>query len=264
MPFASVNNLKTHYLQKGNENNRPLVLLHGFTLDHRMWDDQLEFFSQNYLVIIPDARGHGLSEAPQTNYARTDRVEDLLALINYFGFDKIDLVGLSMGGSTAIGFALKHQVRLNSMTLVDTGAAGFSPGKKFSIIDKLVKEKGLKAGIEKWIAWTHGWYKDDQEEVREKIEMMMREHSGAVWLDEMRGKYPRTIDLDNVNNIKIPVLIMCGENDRIFVPLAKQLHEKIDGSVLKIIANSGHMLNMEQPEVFNMELNKFLETTTVV
>ena len=90
---------------------------------------------------------------------------------------------------------------------------------------------------------------------------MMKEHSGAIWMDEMRGKYPRTVDLDYVHNIKIRTLIMVGENDRIFVPLAKELHEKIDRSILKIITNAGHMLNMEKRDIFNTELSNFLITT---
>ena len=88
---------------------------------------------------------------------------------------------------------------------------------------------------------------------------MMREHGGAIWLDPMRGKYPRTVDLDHVHNITVPTMIFVGEDDRIFVPLAQQLHERIQSSALQVFENTGHMLNLEQPDKFNGALKVFLQ-----
>ena len=129
MPFADLDDIRIHYLD--NERNAaPLIFLHGFTLDHRTWRMQSVYFDKRYRVILVDSRGHGLSEVPKTNYARSDRVRDLLNLLDYLNIEKAHIVGLSMGGTTGIGFALDNSDRLLSLTLASTGAAGYSAGPK--------------------------------------------------------------------------------------------------------------------------------------
>ena len=87
---------------------------------------------------------------------------------------------------------------------------------------------------------------------------MMLEHSGAIWMDPMRGKYKTVNDLENVHKIEIPTKIFAGEMDSIFLPLAQQLHKRINESLLSIYPNVGHMLNLEAPARFNEELEEFI------
>jgi len=235
-----------------------VVFLHGFSLDHRQWAPQVPFFAPLYRVILPDARGHGLSEASKTGYSRNHRVQDLSQLVDILKIEKFHLVGLSMGGATAIGYALKHQERLKSLTLVSTSAAGYSVGKKFSRLDDLAKSEGVDAALKKWMDWGLAWYKDDLREIGETLKQMMTEYSGAVWADPMRGKYPRSDDLQNVHAINVPTQILAGELDRMFVPLAKMLHKQIADSRLTLYENTGHMINLEAPKRFNADLGKFL------
>jgi 3-oxoadipate enol-lactonase len=237
----------------------PMVFLHGFTLDRRMWRPQVDFFSQYYRVILLDSRGHGLSDAPVTGYRRADRVEDLRGFIEYLQIKRFHLIGLSMGGSTAIGYALKYQDRLASLALVSTGAAGYDVSKKIARIDQIAREQGLQTARAKWKETTLTWYKREKRAIRELMETMIDEHSGAIWLDPMRGRYQREDDLQRVHTIKVPVMIFAGAADRIFLPLAKLLHERIPNSTLKVYEEVGHMVNLEAPERFNRELKEFLE-----
>ncbi len=238
----------------------PIVFLHGFTLDHRMWREQKEYFAKQYRVIVHDSRGHGKSEAPPTNYSRDHRVEDLKLMLDQLGIDKCHLVGLSMEGSTGILFALKYPERLRSLTLVSTGAAGWNVGKKISKIDELARAKGKEVALEQWLEWALQWYKgkDQFREVAQLLEEIMREHSGAIWADPMRGKYPRMTDLEHVHKIKVPTMIMAGERDRVFVPLAKELHKKIEGSRYIMYPGVGHMINLEIPERFNGDVGEWV------
>lgn len=100
--FAAVNGIRLYYEVAGS--GRPLVLIHGMSLDTRMWDDQFEPLAQHYRVVRYDARGFGKS-ALQTgrSYAHTD---DLKALLEYLDIEHAFIVGLSMGGGIAIDFAL--------------------------------------------------------------------------------------------------------------------------------------------------------------
>ena len=269
MPYAFIQqpgaSYRLFYLDMFTENTTrpPVIFLHGFTLDHRMWVANAHFFRDSHRVILLDAKGHGLSDSPTTGYSRAHRVGDLRAFMDVLHLDKAHVVGLSMGGSTAIGFALSHQDRLASLTLVDTGAAGFSPGIKIEKIDRLAKEKGLEAARSKWMDSALVWYKKDKEHIRALMQTMIKEHSGAVWLDPQRGRYPRENDLQRVHEIKVPTIIFVGERDRIFLPLAKKLHEKIPGSRLSVFEGVGHMLNLEVPERFNEELKVFLEESGI-
>lgn len=267
MPFAQLGDIQLYYEETGIREARseqraslPIVFLHGFTLDGRMWSDQLEHFGATHHAIAPDARGHGRSDAPTTGYSRRDRVLDLKAFVDSIGLDRFHLVGLSMGGSTSIGFALAHQHRLASLTLVSTGAAGYSVSKKISHIDRMAREKGLEAARAKWREIALMYYKDDKQGIAQRMSAMIDQHSGAIWMDPRRGHYPREEDMPRVHSIDVPTLIMAGSDDKIFAELAALLHERIRGSNLLIYDGFGHMINMEAPTRFNKDLGRFILT----
>jgi pimeloyl-ACP methyl ester carboxylesterase len=207
-----------------------------------------------------DARGHGKSDAPETGYGRDFRIEDLLELFEHLEIDKVHVVGLSMGGSTAIGFALKYQSKLKSLTLVSTGAAGFRPGRKVARVDELARKEGVETARKHWLEWNLLYYKDKHQDVGKLLKTMIEEHSGAIWADTMRGHYPKSDDLEEAHNIKVPTFLIAGEKDKIFVPLSQELHERIEGSQLHIMKKAGHILNLEFPQGFNKLLNSFLES----
>lgn len=265
MPYKTIDKIKIYYEEYIPEvfsNKIPIIFLHGFTLDHRMWKPQADYFRNKFHLIIPDTRGHGLSGAPQTGYSRARRVEDLMDLVNQLGFKQIHLVGLSQGGVTAIGFALKYQKLLRSLTLVDTGAAGFSVGPKIGKIDQIAQTKGINAARDRWMKTALMWYNEAQDEIKQLVEKMMLEHSGAIWVDPMRGKYKTANDLENVHKIEIQTKIFVGEMDKIFLPLAQQIHTRINGSKLSVYPKVGHMLNLEAPDLFNKELEDFINSVS--
>jgi len=227
-----------------------------------MWAAQAAFSHNRYRVILLDARGHGLSDTPETGYSRAHRVEDLQRFIDHLQIERFHLVGLSMGGTTGIGYALKHQDRLASLTLVSTGAAGYDVGGKISHIDRIAREKGVETAQKKWKDIALGWYRQEKKEIKELLERMMDEHSGAVWRDPMRGRYPREYDLKKVHAITVPTMIFAGAADRIFLPLARLLNERIPNSRLRVYDDVGHMVNLEAPERFNRELKRFIEVSS--
>ena len=263
MPYLELDDFRLHYMDypgpPAADDKPPVVMLHGFTIDHRMWVADAEQLSQWYRVLVPDSRGHGLSGAPETNYSRAHRVADLAAFLDRLSIDRIHLVGLSMGGTTALGVALTHPERLASLTLVSTSAAGYDHGPKIRKIDEIARTKDVQTALTKWIQATLRYFGSDLKHVRDLLEVMMRDHSGAIWADPMRGKYPPENDLARVDQIELPTLIMVGEKDQPFVPLAKTLHEKISGSRLMILPSVGHMVNLEIPNDFRATLKAFVD-----
>jgi len=257
MPYADLGENRLYYEESGAV--VPLIFLHGFSLDHRMWEPQAVFFDRHYRVICPDAFGHGQSDCPKTGYSRAHRVEDLAKFVDKLKIDRFHLVGLSMGGSTAIGFALKYQERLLSLALVSTGAAGYSVSRKFDRLDQVARKEGVELARQKWLDWSLAWYKDKRSDVGRFIKTIMDDYSGAVWADPMRGQYPKEQDLERVHEITVPTLLLAGELDRVFATLARKLHRRIEGSSLKIHEQVGHMLNLEAPDRFNRDLEAFIQ-----
>lgn len=287
MPYVSLGDFRLYYETSGPAasaaGRAPVVLLHGFTLDRRMWSETREFLAREFPVIVPDARGHGRSDAPATGYSRADRVEDLARFADRLGLERFHLVGLSMGGSTALGYALRDQARLVSLTLVSTSAAGWNIGRKMERAEEQGREirrrahqeqgedfaaaaaRGLAYVRERWIEYGLRVYREDQRSIRDRLEQMMREYSGAAWLDERRGKYPSPgNDVERVHTITAPTLIVAGEKDKVFAPLAQELGKRIAGSRVIIHRGVGHMVNMEIPEQFDGNTGAFLRAAEKV
>ncbi|MFH2037639.1 MAG: alpha/beta hydrolase [Candidatus Zixiibacteriota bacterium] len=256
MPFIKSNSVKIYYEVVGSGD--PVIFLHGFSLDRTMWKDQVESFSKDYQVFAVDARGHGKSDAPETGYAREDRAEDILNLANELGLEKFHLVGFSMGGGDALSFAIDHQDRLMSLTLIGTVAAGWVPRKKFRDFSSVARENGIESARTLYIKSSLSHYETRNREIKEKLEKMMTGFSGKSWTDPKKGKYLVRDDLRLSSLLELPVLIIIGQHDIFFRPLAEQLNESIFESKLEIVKDTGHMVNMETPEKFNKLLSDFL------
>ncbi|MFJ9840857.1 alpha/beta fold hydrolase [Kitasatospora sp. NPDC101155] len=99
----------------------PVVLLHGSGMDSRLWDAVVPELSRHHDVIRYDARGLGRSTPPERTF---DDVEDLRAVLDHFGLDRAALVGLSMGGETALDFTLAHPERVTALALIGASVSG--------------------------------------------------------------------------------------------------------------------------------------------
>ncbi|MFH1372906.1 MAG: alpha/beta fold hydrolase [bacterium] len=267
MPYAQLDSLRLYYEEyaptgspepPSGETEATVLLLHGFTLDRRVWTPQADYFGNRRRTILLDVRGHGLSDAPKAGYSRDDQVEDLARFVDILGIERFHLVGLSIGGATAIGYALKYQSRLVSLTLVSGWAVGWNIGRKISHVGQVARRDGIEAARQKWQEVTLGWYRQDQKEVRELIQLMMSEHSGAPWLDPALDWQSPESDLPHVPDVTIPTLLMAGGSDPVFLKLARRLNETMPNSRLSVYEGGGHILNLEKPERFNRELGNFL------
>lgn len=262
MPTVDTGDVTLFYDEYGS--GPPIVFLHGFTLDRRMWRVQMDFFSRWYRVIAYDSRGHGRSSCPDSGYSRADRVHDLKRLVDILGLRKIHLVGLSMGGATALGFALDHPESLSSLVLVDTAAGGYMPPSKYRNMRDVAVTVGVEEAKRRWIKTSLFYYANRNESVRRELAEMMAGHCGHLWLDPKRGAYNDRDDVALSHRIEIPTMIFAGEKDRHFLPLARTLHKNIENSEIDIVPGVGHMLNMEAPDRFNQRLKQFLDRVRVV
>ncbi|MEE9441320.1 MAG: alpha/beta hydrolase [candidate division Zixibacteria bacterium] len=257
MPHVDTQEVSIYYETKGRGST--IVFLHGFTLDRRMWGTQVEYFSKRFRTLVYDSRGHGKSGCPESGYSRADRVRDLAALVEKLRLAPFHIVGLSMGGATALGYAIDHPESLLSLTLADTAAAGFQPPPKYKDMRERVESMTIADIKRVWKRNALFYYARKNPQLRDELAEMMDGHCGNLWTDPQRGTYKDRDDVVLSSKIKIPTLIFIGEKDKFFLPLAKKLHQNIENSEMDIVSEVGHMVNMEDSNRFNMRLEQFLD-----
>src|SRR5262245_49732283 len=179
--FAEVNGTRLYYEMAGSGD--PLVLIHGMTLDTRMWDDQFEPFAQQYRVRY-GARGFGKSALPTAEkpYAHTD---DLKALMTHLDIARAFILGLSMGGGIALDFAVAHPEATEALIPVDSRLNGWQPDAEFAAYLSAVRTRASAAGIQ---AARDGWtysamFKPALENrtVASRLAQIIADYSGWHW-----------------------------------------------------------------------------------
>lgn len=230
----------------------PVVFVHGFTLDHRMWKPQVDEFSKKFKVITYDLRGFGKSSTPEDKHSHH---EDLKALLDHLGVPEAHIVGLSLGGEIALDFAVSYPDMIKTLTLVDSSLGGYKSTVDWNVHSEL----GLNKARENWL--NHQVFNKTIENIEATLllKQIVSDYSGWHWFNsDLREKVsPSTIE--QIQNIKVPTLIMIGEYDlSYFKDIAVILNNKISNSKKIIIKNSGHMSNLENIEQFNKTIEQQL------
>jgi pimeloyl-ACP methyl ester carboxylesterase len=128
MNIVTVNGINLAYVRRGK--GTPLVLIHGFPLDHTSWDEVASLLENEFDVITPDLRGFGQSTTVETPYTVSSMADDLAGLLDHLGIEKVALAGHSMGGYVALAFAKKYPQRVSGLGLISSQAAADSPERK--------------------------------------------------------------------------------------------------------------------------------------
>lgn len=231
----------------------PIIFTHGFSLDSRMWDPQVEIFSKTNQVITYDMRGFGRSPTPTGPYNHHDDLHDIVTHLN---LPKFHLVGLSLGGEVAIDYTLTYPDSVLSLTLADTSLGGYA-----STVDWRVyaKDQGLEQAKQNWLSHVVFAPSNRNPMVAKQLKAMVDDYSGWHWLnDDPRIKLDPPA-LKRLEEIKVPTQIILGELDLPYYhEIARIITDNATNSKLHIIKDSGHMTNLEKPEEFNRLLNTFL------
>ena len=239
----------------------PLVFVHGFTLDTRMWDDQWDVFAEKYRVVRYDVRGFGRSDLPAAAYAN---YIDLDAVVQYLGLERPHVVGLSMGGGIAADYAANFPDGLRSLTLIDSTLGGYAFPETFrsgvTAFGPIAKERGVKAAIDAWVAHPFFAPAAEQPSVLSRLNEIVGGYHGYAWTaTTVLQEQPVTPTAEALDKVKVPTLVIVGERDiPEFREVAKHMADNIKGARLVVIPNAGHMSNMEAPELVNAAILDFL------
>ena len=255
---AEVNGTRLYYEVAGSEH--PLVLIHGFALDTRMWDYQFEAFAQHYRVVRYDMRGYGKSLPPRDeSYSHTD---NLMALLEHLRIDRAHVFGQSRGGAVAIDFALAHPEATGALVLVDPVLGGHSWSQEAARTDGAIWETAAKSGVEagkaKWLAHPLFPPAREKPEVAARLEQMVSDYSGWHLINTDPGRYADPPAAQRLHEIGAPTLVVVGERDLPnFLVIADTL-QQVPNARKVVLPGVGHMCNMEDPTKFNEVVLDFL------
>jgi 3-oxoadipate enol-lactonase len=254
------NGIQMNYQLSGRENAPVVVLSHSLASSLAMWDPQMVSLEPHYRVLRYDTRGHGGSDAPKGAYTLDQLGDDAISLLNSLNIDLFHWVGLSMGGMIGQCLALKHADRIRSLALCDTAA--IIPEEAQAVWQERMdtaRDKGMPAlvqeTLERW--FTLPYLSQNSHGVE-----LIRNHFLATPVTGYIGCSEAIRDinyLEHLSEIKIPTLIMVGEDDPgTPVAASEAMHERISGSRLVVIPSAAHLSNIEQAEVFSSALIEFL------
>ncbi|NGZ76267.1 alpha/beta fold hydrolase [Saccharibacillus alkalitolerans] len=246
---------------------RPVIFLHGWPLDSRMFEYQyMRLPAQGYRCIGIDARGFGKSDAPWEGYTYDRYADDVRAAIDALDLQDAVLVGFSMGGATAVRYAARHQGHgISKLLLLGAAAPSFTvrEGVPDAMIAEDVNEQIIRPTMEdrpKMITsfgkkLTH---KTPSVSSFAWVEMVAFQASGVGTL--RAAEMLRDEDLrGDLAQITVPTAIFHGEKDKICpFGLAEAMNAGISGSHVVPFEKSGHAMMMDEPEKFNEELAAFL------
>ncbi|MBU1012779.1 MAG: alpha/beta hydrolase [Bacteroidetes bacterium] len=239
-----------------------IVLVHDGLIHHHIWDNQFQMLANNYHVIRYDRRGYGKSSIPQDNFSNVD---DLNKLFEQLKIDKAIIFGMSAGGGLTIDFTLKYPEKVNAIVLVGSVVSGLGfTDHMFTRGGHLDPSLSPYNDLHKWLMY---FAKDDPYEIyyenseaKEKIVKYIEDNEPGVLA---RLKYtlpPERPAVKNLSEIKIPTLILTGEFDIPGVHVhAGAIEAGIANSKRFIIPKSGHLIPLEQPEIFNETVLNFLK-----
>jgi len=259
MPYIKTDYGKIHYKIEGN--GKPLIFIHGRTLDMRMWKPQIEHFRNNYQCISYDLDGFGKSAIPRTGYNRS---ETLKQLFKHLEIHRANVIALSLGVDVLINFVLQYPKYIKSMVLLSGAVSGWVYSDEFkSDWNKIVKkaERGdLNEAKKLWLnCKAFVSLKVNNAENYEILKQMIDDYSG--WDLYKAPKHNRKIKnaIEELSKIKTPTLVITGKKDYSdFIENGRKMSRELENVKYVSLPNCGHMVNLEFPKKVNVLIEEFL------
>jgi len=259
------NGIKIHYYRTGG-NKPPLVLAHGFSDNGLCWTPVARALEHDYDVIMYDARGHGLSDAPDEGYADEDRAADLVGLIQALGLEKPAVMGHSMGASTVAVAAAQYPGVIGKAILEDPPWRDEDPGEDLSAEE-------IEERVKQW----HDRLLANKEKSREALIAGAREESPTwreaelgPWAESKRQLSPKVLHRsarpwtpwrEVAEKIACPTLLITADNEAgaiVSPEIAKEAAELNAKFQVVRIEGAGHSIRREAFKPYMQAVRAFL------
>lgn len=270
MPYAKASDgVKLYYEEAGSGST--LIFVHEFAGDRHSWEPQLRFFSRRYHCVAFNARGYPSSDVPDDpeQYSQEHARDDVIAVLDHLSVERAHVVGLSMGGFATLHVGLTHPQRALSLVIAGCGY-GAQPGEedKFRADSEALARQLETQGAKGFASYAAGptrvqFQNKDPRGYQEFINALAK-HSAkgaALTLRGVQMRRPLLYQLvDGMRRLAVPTLIMVGDEDEPCLDAALLLKRSIPTAGLVALPRSGHMINLEEPALFNRAVADFLAT----
>lgn len=244
-----------------------VILLHGFPLDHRMWQSQLKSLAKGYQVIAPDLRGFGRSSLSAHSYSIAELADDMELIRQHFASDKqISLVGLSMGGYVAFEYWKRHGQHLSSMILASTKPTADNDAAREARYDMSAKAKkvggwsAVSAMLEKLLSTTS---LAQPSEIADLTTQIMRDCTPDAIAAAQHAMARRQDFTCHLPSIQTPTLVLTGQHDVIAPPdETARWAARMANCQFETIPGAAHLSPLESPVEFNQHVVDFLQSVT--
>jgi 3-oxoadipate enol-lactonase len=269
MPYAvAKDNVRLYFEEAGS--GMPILFLHEFAADHTNWGPQMRYFSRGHRCIAYSARGYTPSDVPPSAEVYTYKhfYTDALAVLDHLGIDKAHFVGLSMGAYSSLQIGLNAPQRALSMTL-----AGVGSGSELDNLDNWRKQ--CLANAEQFKTLGSVEVAKVTREAPSRIPFLVKDprghadfyaalarHDAKGSANTMRGFQSGRPSIytmtEEIRKVSTPALIICGDEDDSCVGPSLFLKKHLAAAGLAMFPKSGHVLNLEEPALFNETVERFI------
>jgi 3-oxoadipate enol-lactonase len=244
METINVNGIRLTYERLGT--GTPMVLLHGFPLDHHLWDDVVPLLSDTFDLIVPDLRGFGGSSTIESFYTMEDFAADIAALLDHLGVQKAAIVGHSMGGYIALAFARLYPARVTGLGLVGSQALADAPDRKEGRYKSAaeVADKGIGSVVAAMMPKL-----TSDARLQEYAKQSMERQQPAAYIGALKAMAERVDSTPVLASFNFPVVLVHGDADALIpIDRAREIKAAIPEAHLVEISGAGHMPMMESPQ----------------
>jgi pimeloyl-ACP methyl ester carboxylesterase len=253
---TSARGVRLHFEVHGQ--GPPVLLIHGYPLSGRLWDEVVSRLSAEYRLIVPDLRGHGRSDAAELA-GMDDLAADLLAVLEAADESRpVVPVGMSMGGYVALAFCRRYPHRVRALALVDSRASADSPEAaetRRRTADRVMQE-GVEFIAEEMVGKLFSPSAPDALKRAWSERMAQTPRLGVA--AALRGMADRPDSKEMLRDLGVPVLVIVGEDDVITPPDQARSMAEAAGASFEEIPRAGHMTPVEKPDDVAYALSRFL------
>jgi len=249
---ANLNGIEIEYQDGGL--GSPVLLGHGYSATGRMWDGQRAAHGDRYRIVSWDMRGHGQTESPKdpAQYSAALTVADMRALLQHCGIERAVVGGLSLGGYVSLAFYLAHPEMVRALVICDSGP-GYRNAEARAAWNQRAHERAAELET-KGLEALAGRSREMREAMGHHASAQGLAHAARGMLAQEGSEV-----IDSLGGIRVPTLIIVGDQDRPFLAPCEYMAKKIPGARLEVIPGAGHSSNLDQPAIFNRVLSDFLQ-----
>ena len=265
MPKALINGVNIYYEITGQ--GFPLVFCHEVASSYESWEAQVEFFSRNYRVVTYNARGYPPSDVPDDveAYSEDIAVEDLHQLLRYLEIEEAYLCGLFMGGHTALKVAIAHPAMVKALVVSVAAPGEGTVAERTQRMEERARQieaQGMEVMDEYTRNPTRIQLLHKRPETWAEFNRLLMAHSPkgtSLVYQGILGGRPPIYDLEpKLREFTVPTLIMVGDEDGPRLEPNIFLKRMIPASGMVVFPQTGHTINLEEPELFNLAVQNFL------